>query len=156
MKNEKTIDLYACDFETTVYSGQDHTEVWSSAICKIGTEDEAVVNHSIDETMSYWESIGNDVIGYYHNLKFDGTFIVSWLFNHGYSWQKDKNKLLPHEFSTLISDMGMWYTININTGVINIELRDSLKLVPFSLKQCGKAFKTKHQKLDMEYTGYRF
>lgn len=156
MKNEKTIDLYACDFETTVYSGQDHTEVWSSAICKIGTEDEAIVHHSIDETMLYWERIGNDVIGYYHNLKFDGTFIVSWLFNHGYSWQKDKNKLLPREFSTLISDMGMWYTININTGVINIELRDSLKLVPFSLKQCGKAFKTKHQKLDMEYTGYRF
>ena len=156
MKNEKTIDLYACDFETTVYSGQDHTEVWSSAICKIGTEDEAIVHHSIDETMAYWESIGNDVIGYYHNLKFDGTFIVSWLFNHGYSWQKDKNKLLPHEFSTLISDMGMWYTININTGAINIELRDSLKLVPFSLKQCGKAFKTKHQKLDMEYTGYRY
>lgn len=156
MKNEKTIDLYACDFETTVYSGQDHTEVWSSAICKIGTEDEAIVHHSIDETMEYWESVGNDVIGYYHNLKFDGTFIVSWLFNHGYSWQKDKNKLLPREFSTLISDMGMWYTININTGKINIELRDSLKLVPFSLKQCGKAFKTKHQKLDMEYTGYRF
>lgn len=156
MKNEKTIDLYACDFETTVYSGQDHTEVWSSAICKIGTEDEAIVHHSIDETMEYWESIENDVIGYYHNLKFDGTFIVSWLFNHGYSWQKDKNKLLPGEFSTLISDMGMWYTININTGVINIELRDSLKLVPFSLKQCGTAFKTKHQKLDMEYTGYRF
>ena len=53
MKNEKTIDLYACDFETTVYSGQDHTEVWSSAICKIGTEDEAIVHHSIDDTMSY-------------------------------------------------------------------------------------------------------
>lgn len=156
MKREKTIDLYACDFETTVYSGQDHTEVWSSAICKIGTEDEAIVHHSIDETILYWERAGNDVIGYYHNLKFDGTFIVSWLFNHGYSWQKDKNKLLTREFSTLISDMGMWYTININTGVINIELRDSLKLVPFSLKQCGKAFKTKHQKLDMEYTGYRF
>lgn len=156
MKNEKTIDLYACDFETTVYQGQDHTEVWSSAICKIGTEDEAIVHHSIDETMAYWERIGNDVIGYYHNLKFDGTFIVSWLFNHGYSWQRDKNKLLPCEFSTLISDMGMWYTININTGTINIELRDSLKLVPFSLKQCGKAFKTKHQKLDMEYTGYRY
>ena len=152
MKNEKTIDLYACDFETTIYEGQDHTEVWSSAICKIGTEDEAIVQHSIDETILYWERTGNDVIGYYHNLKFDGTFIVSWLFNHGYSWQKDKNKLLPREFSTLISDMGMWYTININTGVINIELRDSLKLVPFSLKQCGKAFKTKHQKLDMEYT----
>lgn len=156
MKNEKIKDLYACDFETTVYSGQDHTEVWSSALCKIGTEDEAIVHHSIDETMGYWERIGNDVIGYYHNLKFDGTFIVSWLFNHGYSWQKDKNKLLTHEFSTLISDMGMWYTININTGKINIEMRDSFKLVPFSLKQCGKAFRTKHQKLDMEYTGYRF
>ena len=55
MKNEKTIDLYACDFETTVYSGQDHTEVWSSATCKIGTEDEATVQHYNDETRKYWE-----------------------------------------------------------------------------------------------------
>lgn len=31
-----------------------------------------------------------------------------------------------------------------------------MKLLPFSVKRIGKAFKTKHQKLDMEYEGFRY
>ena len=30
---------FACDFETTVYKGQQHTEVWSSACVELNTED---------------------------------------------------------------------------------------------------------------------
>ena len=37
-----------------------------------------------------------------------------------------------------------------------MEIRDSLKLIPSSLKRIGKSFGTKHQKLDMEYEGYRY
>ena len=37
-----------------------------------------------------------------------------------------------------------------------IQLRDSLKLLPFSVRAIGKAFKTKHQKLEMEYKGFRY
>mgnify|MGYP002621600171 CR=1 FL=1 len=46
------------------------------------------------------------------------------------------------------------YSVKVNNHFI--ELRDSLKLLPFSVKQIGKSFKTKHQKLDMEYIGYRY
>lgn len=45
-------------------------------------------------------------------------------------------------------------TIKVNGHYI--ELKDSLKLLPFSLKQIGISFKTKHQKLDMEYKGHRY
>lgn len=60
-------------------------------------------------------------------------------------------------FRFLVSDMGQWYTIIIKNidGKI-IEIRDSLKLLPFSLREIGKGFKTKHQKLEMEYTGFRY
>lgn len=156
MKNKQTIDVYACDFETTVYEGQTSTEVWSSALCKIFTEEDAIVHHSIGETLDYFVNNNNNVIAYYHNLKFDGSFWVDYLLNNGFTWVKDKKKMNDNEFSTLISDMGMWYTVNIKKGGVQIELRDSLKLVPFSLKQCCKAFKTKHQKLDMQYKGYRY
>lgn len=37
-----------------------------------------------------------------------------------------------------------------------IEIRDSWKLLPFSVKNLGKSFKTKHQKLDMKYEGFRY
>ena len=48
------------------------------------------------------------------------------------------------------------YSITIKVNNHTIELRDSLKLIPLSVKEIGKAFKTKHQKLDMEYEGYRY
>ena len=59
-------------------------------------------------------------------------------------------------FQYSISDMGQWYQIKIKEGRNFIELRDSLKLLPFSVKKIGKSFGTKHKKLDMEYTGLRY
>ena len=42
--------IYSADFETTVYEGQDHTEVWASALVALDS-DEPVVHHSIQETL---------------------------------------------------------------------------------------------------------
>ena len=70
--------IYACDFETTVYENQDHTEVWASAI--IGLEDdEPIVFHSIDETLYFLKQQNEDAVLYYHNLKFDGKFVNNFL-----------------------------------------------------------------------------
>lgn len=69
-----------------------------------------------------------------------------------------KNSEMPRKsFRYLISDMGQWYTIIIkDINNKTIEIRDSLKLLPFSLREIGKGFKTKHQKLEMEYKGFRY
>lgn len=156
MKKRQT-KLYACDFETTVYEGQDHTEVWSSAGVEIGTE-HVWVHHSIEETVEYFKRQEKyDIVAYYHNLKFDGSFWVDWLLRHGYNCNAEtKEELETNEFRCVISDLGQWYTVEIKTEVNTITLKDSLKLIPFTLKQIGKAFNTKHQKLEMEYTGYRY
>jgi hypothetical protein len=61
-----------------------------------------------------------------------------------------------NEFKCAISDRGAWYTITIKKGQTVIEFRDSLKLLPFSVKRIGKSFKTAHKKLDMEYEGFRY
>lgn len=154
------------DFETTVYDGQDSTEVWASAVVELGTEDVKIL-HSIDETFQYFKSLKCNMVVYYHNLKFDGNFWMYYLLHDlqytqatekiGDSIQfkvpKDMNN---NEFTYAISDKGQWYTMRIKTQNYIIELRDSLKLLPFSVKAIGKAFKTKHQKLTMEYTGFRF
>lgn len=155
-KKARGLAVYAGDFETTVYDGQESTEVWSSALAEINHDDEAMVFHSLPDTVNFLEKVGEDVLIYYHNLKFDGSFWVSYLLANGYKFNPDKDKLKPKEFNTLISGKGIWYTVTINTGAIMIDLRDSLKLLPLSLKQCGESFKTKHRKLSMEYTGYRY
>ena len=58
------------DFETTVYEGQDKTEVWASAVVEFNTEDVHIF-HSIEETYNYLVSLEQNVMIYYHNLKFD-------------------------------------------------------------------------------------
>lgn len=158
---------YACDFETTVYENQDHTEVWASAI--IGLEDdEPIVFHSIDETLYFLKQQNEDAVLYYHNLKFDGKFWLSYLitqlgFKQGFDyispteviWKK-KKELKNKEVIYSISSMGQWYSVTFKYHNHIYTLKDSLKLLPFKLREIGESFKTKHQKLDMEYEGQRY
>ena len=156
------------DFETTVYDGQEHTEVWAAALTEIYGPESVSIDHSIEDFFTRLTDMKESIIVYFHNLKFDGEFIISYLLNvAGYSQAlllddekvtdyKDRKNLRDHEFITMISDRGAWYTITVKTGHTTIEFRDSLKLLPFSVKEIGKAFKTEHQKLDMEYEGFRF
>lgn len=166
MKNYRK---FMCDFETTVYKGQKSTEVWASASVELYTENVQIF-HSIDEQFNYFKSLDCDIIAYYHNLKFDGNFWLSYLltdlkYEQAYeSFNEDgtqgefiKERYMKNNtFRYTISSMGQWYMVTIKVNNHFIELRDSLKLLPFSVKQIGKSFKTKHQKLDMEYSGYRY
>lgn len=157
------------DFETTVYKGQVNTEVWASASVELFTEDVHIFN-SIDEQFNYFVSLNDNIVVYYHNLKFDGGFWLSYLlvdleFKQAYEkigveenqvqWLKERD-MPNNSFKYSISDKGMWYTIIIHTHGHYIEIRDSLKLLPFSVKRIGESFGTKHEKLDMEYVGFRY
>ena len=70
--------IFVGDFETTVYKGQVNTEVWASACVEMFTEDVHIF-HSIGEQFDYFVSLGAHVVCYYHNLKFDGSFWLSYL-----------------------------------------------------------------------------
>ena len=161
--------VFVGDFETTVYDGQEYTEVWASGLVELNTED-VLIFQSIDETFEWLKSLKENVTVYYHNLKFDGEFWMSFLltklqYKQAYQkldsdgtsvkWLPDKD-MQSNTFKYSISDMGQWYTLTIKTGKNYIRLRDSLKLMPFSVKKIGKGFKTKHQKLDMVYKGFRY
>ena len=71
--------VFFCDFETTVYENQTFTEVWSSACVEIGQE-KPIVFHSIGEQFEFFKSLKSHIIAYWHNLKFDGHFWLSYLF----------------------------------------------------------------------------
>ena len=167
MENYRT---FICDFETTVYSGQTSTDVWAAACVEMNTEDVQIF-HSIGEQFDYFESLKSNVIAYYHNLKFDGSFWLYYLLivkgfrqavehlsaePYDVKWLQNK-RMSNNTVKYSISDRGLWYTITIKIkGGFIIELRDSLKLLPFSVAEIGKSFKTKHQKLTMEYEGFRY
>lgn len=168
---KKDTTLYMVgDFETTVYAGQEDTSVWASACVELFTEDVHIF-HSIEEQFEYFLSLHKNIVCYYHNLKFDGSFWLSYLlidkgFTQAFTFGPDggldgtkpqKRKDMPsHSLNYSISDRGQWYRVVIKVGKQIIELRDSLKLLPFSVKRIGESFGTAHKKLDMTYEGFRY
>lgn len=162
---------YVADLETTVYEGQTETEAWASAITDLDTPiDTSTVTifHSLQETLDYLVSRNEDAVLYYHNLKFDGQFWLSYLitklkFKQGIDYltptdvvMKKPNKLRNNEVVYSISDMGQWYTITFKYRGHKYTLKDSLKLIPLSVEKMGDSYHTKYRKLKMEYKGLRY
>ena len=153
----RQFQYYACDFETTVYEGQTTTEVWAACIAKLFDEADPLIYGNIHSFFDYVYSLGKNVCLYFHNLKFDGAFIVDWLFRSGYRFNRVSEKEMHNgEFKCSISQMGQWYNIIIKKYGKIYEIRDSLKLLPFTLKRIGESFQTEHKKLEMEYVGFRY
>ena len=169
----KNLDIprYIADFETTVdedTTAQDSTEVWAFAIVNTDASDDissVTVGHSIAEFMEYIDKLGTCYI-YFHNLKFDGSFILYYLCTTvGYreylvdgvhdSKLFSKNAKKGH-YTYLISDMGVWYEMKIKTSTGMVTIKDSLKLLPLSVANIGKSFNTQHQKTSIEYKGMRY
>lgn len=166
-----TVKKYVADFETTVFDGQEFTEVWAAGLCEIGTENAEIVN-SIEKWFKKLFSIKGNLIVYFHNLSFDGSFILNYVISEG-KWKQalidvgvnskgdteqffaDFKTMENGEYRYTISDRGQWYNITFKQNNRLIRIYDSFKLLPFSLANIGKAFNTKHQKLTMEYVGYR-
>lgn len=160
------------DFETTVENDtkqQKTTEVWSAAWAVEGSPDDykhVHVDHSIDDFFKSLESLNYNVKCYFHNLKFDGSYILTYLFEHGYEqmFDEDGNKLTksmfglkPKQFTYVISDKGTWYTITVRLSNKHfVRFWDSLKIAPSSLKSLADGFKTKHRKLEMDYKGNHY
>ena len=146
------MSIYAADFETT--TNPDDCRVWAWCICNI---------YNIDSTISYGETIESfiEYVGklhgkiYFHNLKFDGAFIVDYLLKEGYVHSQYR-KIHRNEFSTLISDMRQWYQIRFvpdrkSGSDDEIQIIDSLKILPMPISDMPKSFGIEEKKLEIDY-----
>lgn len=151
--------MYTADFETTV--NVDDCRVWAHALFEIGSNENFIYGNSIDDFMEWCQFHENEKI-YFHNLKFDGEFIISWLLNNGFTWvKKDKPNIKlsqPKTFTTLISDKGMFYSMEIcwetrfQSDKYNVTyIFDSLKILPFSVEKIAKGFNLPISKLSIDY-----
>lgn len=91
------------DFETAVWK-EDETWVWAWAICEIGNESNLQIGNNIDTFIEFCKTEENPQI-YFHNLKFDGEFIIYWCLTHGFKFAEKKENIESNTFTTLISDM---------------------------------------------------
>lgn len=144
--------LYTADFETT--TTPEDCRVWAWAVCEIGDFQNKKFGNSIDSFILWCEE-NSPVTVYFHNLKFDGQFIISYLLQNEYEFTLDR-KIKPNQFTALIGEKNEFYSIKIcfweegkEKGQVTIY--DSLKLLPFSVDAVAKGFDLPIRKLELDY-----
>lgn len=109
----------------------------------------------IDSFINYCSLINESSSFYFHNLKFDGEFIIHYLLTHGFVHVNEK-KLGVNQFSTIISDLNVFYCIKVRfKEEVIISFFDSLKLLNFSVEEVAKAFNLSIKKLEIDYKAKR-
>ena len=149
---------YVCDFETATWFS-DETYVWAWAVCEIGNDSNVIVRNTIDSFFEFCIKEKNPII-YFHNLKFDGEFIIYWLLSNGFKHIRNKKEKEDKTFTTLITDLGTFYSIEVyfkigNKQVKKVTFYDSLKIIPFSVDVIAKSFNIPEQKLSIDYNKFR-
>ena len=134
------------DFETT--TNPLDCRVWSWGSMAVDDYSDYVIGIGVGSYVAYLLSVPS--VTYFHNLAFDGSFILDYILKNGYMWvAKNPGK---GQFSTVISNMNKFYSITIvSKEGVKVELRDSLKKIPLPVRDVPKAFNLDSSKGDIDY-----
>lgn len=156
---------FTADFETT--TDVNDCRVWAWAMSGIDQQDYFEYGQNIEDFFDFLEHFPERTIKvYFHNLKFDGSFLLNYLLSHGFTFF-DKTTTTPSErsFSTLITDMGQFYQIKVyfdldehktRTGKTirhwrSVEFLDSQKILNMKVAKIAKSFDLPIRKGEIDY-----
>ena len=182
-KQRFTADFETLSEENSLKEGKTRIHGWAIASIDCPSYENIICTSTVKENMI--EDFLNECLKYnqsdfyFHNLKFDGNFILSYLLLNGYT--NDDNLSSPKTFNSLIDDKGNFYSIlvrfedkpilsektgkplnklNKETGKkepktekVMIRFLDSLKKIPLPVRDIPKAYGLNIKKLvgDFDY-----
>ena len=143
---------FVADFETTTHE-KEKSRIWAFGLTEVGDTEFFVTGRTMEHFFNFCQQQQNSTI-YFHNLKFDGQFIIHWLLSNGYTHSDEKK---DKTFNVIISKMGQFYSIEIifkkigNRKYKKVRFLDSLKKLPFKVSELGERFGLSLDKLDLDY-----
>lgn len=156
MKQSK---CWAADFETT--TDVNDCRVWAWSACNVEDFNDFRYGNSLDSFMGFCAASKDNYTCYFHNLRFDGEFILAWLFRHNYTFIDNPKEKQDYTFTTLIADTGEFYKIEVyfktkGHHVNKVTFLDSMKIFPnMSVETVAKSFGMPISKLKIDYHEYR-
>lgn len=123
---------YVADFEATQDPKESHVWLWM-LMDEYGNESHG---YNIDTFINTLLQMEPSKI-YFHNLQFDGEYILIWLLEHGFRYSENHEK---GTFDSLVSAGNEWYSIYIFFHSTTIIIKDSMKLITKSVENIGKEF----------------
>lgn len=154
--------MFTADFETSTdkwLSQDEYTRVWAYAICNIDNPEEIRYGNNIEDFMTICLN-GENGTYYFHNLKFDGEYIIYWLLKNDFKPIEDKKNRENKTFCCLINEQGAFYSIEVyletkKKKVVKCKFLDSMKIFNFSVEKVAKSFNLPISKLKIDYDEYR-
>ena len=146
---------WSADFETT--TDKDDCRVWAYALSNVENPKEFLYGNSIEEFLNFCSSPKQNYTMLFFNLKFDGCFIISELLKQGYERVESSKERRSKTFTTLITDRGAFYVIEIYFEVNchhtnKVRIMDAMKLFPgFSVERVAESFGLPISKLELDY-----
>ena len=145
---------YMADFETT--TRLDDCRVWLWCAVNLDNLDERHYGLDIESFFDLISEGANTV--YFHNLKFDGQFILSYAARKLHFVYDAERK--PKTFNTLINDTGVFYKIELifsrkGKHTAHTVFLDSLKKLNFPVKTIAQAYGLEETKGEIDHTLYR-
>lgn len=154
------IKKYIADFETLQLTDEqikagERTYVWAWALCDCDNISDVKDGGGIKTFMKHLERLNSGSYVYFHNLKFDGNFIINYLIKQGFKEVSRLKDLVSYSYSALVDGMGTWYNITIKFKRKKIFIYDSLKKIPFSVAKLAKMLGYEEEKGKIDYWKYR-
>ena len=144
---------YCADFETT--TDKEDCRVWGFAACDVRDPDHVDFGKDVSEFVA-WCRVHAQCVVYFHNLAFDGSFIMDYLLKNGWLWVADRRDATDRTFTTVISDSNQVYCIDLYfTPAWHVKIFDSYKIVPLSIANMAKAYGLDESKGELDYAAER-
>lgn len=144
------LNWYSCDFETRNSQRnivEQQTSVWLWDIYSVKTN-KHVTGTDIDGFILEIFKMKSSIF-YFHNLKFDGNFLLNRLLELGFFITDDK---IDKGINCIITDRLVWYAMTVHFGGKHYEFRDSSKKIIGSLTKAAKDFELDTLKGEIDYT----
>ena len=150
----KMAKSYTADFETT--TDKNDLRIWAWGVCNLDNFDDFIYDNNMESFINWLEKHPNSNI-YFHNLRFDGEFLIAWLLKNGFKYN---DNLVTKTFNCIIAGTGQFYKMDIcfyKKGKYRrtVHIYDSLKKLPFPVKKIAEAFELPILKGEIDYKATR-
>lgn len=156
-KQEKKV--YICDFETANNAeiNDKETYVWLGVSIDMRTDHVENIAHNVEEYYEWFTSLNGGTF-YFHNLAFDGNFLLAYLMKIGYKPITGQER--DRRFEIICDDFNRIFRLRVIDHKRSWTFYDSLKIIPLSEHDLAKKFGLSVQKGSIDYTkarpkGYR-
>ena len=133
---------YCCDFETTSlkqYELEGRTRVYLYKIVDLKTGKKEHYGVNIEDFIDYIFNQKDLLKIYFHNLSFDGEFIIYHLMEKGWKYVDEmKEPTKDATFTAIIDNFTSIYEITLSKNEKLIKINCSYKLTGLSIKELGK------------------